>query len=67
MTYQRKTRDEYQLWVNYGQGWEHEISEDTRAELNQRYREYRENCPEYPLKRVSKRVRIGSEYKEGTK
>lgn len=56
--YTRKTRDEYQLHVNYGQGWEHEISEDTRKEAQERKKEYRENCPEYPTKIVVKRVKI---------
>lgn len=53
---QRKTRDEFQLHVNYGQGFEHEISEDTRAEVNLRRREYRENCPQYPVKIVKRRI-----------
>jgi hypothetical protein len=56
--YQRKTRDEYQIHIRYGDryGWEHEISEDTRKEAQQRRREYRENCPEYPVRIVKKRV-----------
>lgn len=47
MPRQRKTRDEWQLHVNCGQGWEHEISEDTFKEARQRRREYTENCPQY--------------------
>ena len=58
MAYKRKTRDEWQLWINYGQGWEHEISEDTGAELKVRRQEYRDNCPEYPTRVKVKRVRI---------
>jgi hypothetical protein len=27
MAYQRKTRDVYRLFVDYGQGWEHELDE----------------------------------------
>jgi hypothetical protein len=50
MTRQRKTRDEWRLWVNYGQGWEHEVSEDTFREARERRKEYRENCPQYPVK-----------------
>lgn len=63
MTYQRKTIDEYQIHVNYGygDGWEHEISEDTLAEARQRAKEYRENCPEYPVKIVCKRVKKGDD------
>lgn len=56
--YVRKTRDEYQLMVDYGQGPEHEISEDSRAEIKQRLHEYRENCPEYPVYWRRRRVRI---------
>lgn len=54
----RKTRDEYQLWIKYGQGWEHEISEDSQSEIRARYKEYRDNCPEYPVKWKKARVRI---------
>lgn len=54
----RKTRDEYQLHVNYGRGWEHELSEDTHAEAQQRRKEYRENCPQYATKIVKRRVLI---------
>ena len=56
MTYTRKTADEYQLHINYGQGWEHEISEDSFREIRGRVREYRENCPQYPVKWVKRRV-----------
>lgn len=56
MRYIRKTKDEYQLLVNYGQGYEHELNEDSRKELMQRVKEYRENCPQYPLK--TKKVRV---------
>lgn len=47
MPYQRKTRDVFRLYVNYGGGWEHEITEDTRREIRARYLEYRQNCPQY--------------------
>ena len=59
MAYKRKTYDDWQLHVNYGQGFEHEISEETRKEVKQRQKEYRENCPEYATKIVYKRVKIG--------
>jgi len=57
--YQRKTKDEYQIHVNYGygDGWEHEISENSYHDAIQRRTEYRENCP-YPVKIVCKRVHI---------
>jgi hypothetical protein len=56
--YTRKTQDTYQLHVNYGQGWEHELSEDSRQEILARVKEYRENCPQYPVKVVKRRERI---------
>lgn len=58
----RKTKDEYQLLIDYGygDGWEHETSEDTRAEILKRVKEYRENCPEYPVKWRARRVPITS-------
>jgi hypothetical protein len=56
--YLRTTRDEWQLWINYGQGWEHEISEDTWRELRERLKEYRANCPEYPVRAKKRRVKI---------
>jgi hypothetical protein len=60
MAYVRKTRDEFQLHVRYPgpHGWEHELSFDTLKELREAQREYRDNCPEYPTKRVKRRVRI---------
>lgn len=58
MAYQRKTRDIWKLMVDYGKGWEHEITEFTRAEAKQRLKEYRENCPQYPARIVMDRERI---------
>ena len=55
--YQRKTIDTWRLYVNYGQGWEHEITEFSRAEARQRRREYRENCPQYSTRIVYRRER----------
>jgi hypothetical protein len=52
---QRKTRNCWRFYVNYGQGWEHEITEYTFAEMRENRKAYRENCP-YPL-----RVRFGRE------
>ena len=59
MTYQRKTRDEFQVQGNYGygHGWETENTEATRKEARQSLREYRDNGPgQYRL--VCKRIRI---------
>ena len=58
MTYQRKTRDVWRLYVNYGYGWEYEFEEDSLSEIKKRKKEYRENCPQYPIKVVKGRERI---------
>ena len=58
MAYQRKTRDIWRLYVDYGCGWEYELDEYSRAEIRQRQKEYRENCPQYPTKVVKSRERI---------
>lgn len=50
MARQRKTRDEWRFWVNYGQGWEHETSEDTYRDARAQAKCYAENCPEYARK-----------------
>lgn len=60
MPYQRKTRDEYQLWQHWGHGWEEVCAEDTRREAMARLREYRENQPGVLVKIVKRRVRIAS-------
>ena len=43
--YQRKTRDRWDILVNYGygDGWEWEISEYTRKEAREQIKSYREN------------------------
>lgn len=57
MTYQRKTRDEFELQGNYGQGWECLTCEGSYPAIRQRLREYRENeGGAYRIK--SRRVRI---------
>lgn len=59
MARQRKTRDEWQVWGNYGYGWDEECSESTRSEGLQRLREYRENGNGvYELRK--RRIRIES-------
>lgn len=58
MAYQRKTRDVWRLWVDYGQDYELELEEYTRAEARQRLKEYRENCPKYPCYISKGRERI---------
>ena len=58
MAYTRKTTDEYQLLSNYGHGWDLETTEETRKEIKQRLREYRENAPMYQYKIKTVRVKI---------
>ena len=41
--YIRKTRDEWQLISNYGYGWEVELTEESKKEIYQRLKEYKEN------------------------
>ena len=55
--YIRKTFDEYHLFVDYGygDGWEHEVTEDTLKEIRKRVKEYRANC-QYPV--MWKKVRV---------
>lgn len=59
-TYVRKTRDVWELHVNYGHGdgWEHEVSEDSWPEMRDRLREYRQNCPQYPVKAIRRREKV---------
>lgn len=49
MTYVRKTSDEFRLFVNYGQGWEYEIAEESRKAIKGQAATYRANCP-YPVR-----------------
>ena len=59
--YKRKTRDEFEIQVDYGYGcgWETEITEDTRKEAKERLKEYRANC-QYAVRMIKKRVRISA-------
>ena len=61
MSYQRKTRDVWHLFVNYEYGWEHELDEFTRSAIKQRVKEYRENCPQYPTKVTKGREKLTQE------
>ena len=40
----------FRIYVHYGQGWEYEIFETSLTEARARVKEYRVNCPEYPVK-----------------
>ena len=39
----------WKIMVNYGQGYEYEIFEESLSEAKKRLKEYRENCS-YPVK-----------------
>lgn len=54
----RKTRDVFEVHVNYGQGWEYATAGDTRKEAREHAKSYRDNAPEYPVKIVRKREPI---------
>lgn len=43
MSYQRKTKDRWDIMTNWGYGWECENSEYTREDARRSLREYREN------------------------
>lgn len=62
MAYVRTTRDEWQLWVKYdtAHGYEYEVNEPTYKLICQRAREYRENCPQYPLKIKKARIKVAA-------
>jgi hypothetical protein len=43
--YVRKTVDEWQIWTNYGYGWENETTELTFREAREQVKCYRANVP----------------------
>lgn len=45
----------WRLWIDYGQGWEHELDELTKDEYKVNRKAYRENCP-YPQKWTRARI-----------
>lgn len=55
---QRKTKDEWVLMADYGQGFEEEITESTKPEIFQRLKEYRTNAPQYHYTYKKRRVKI---------
>lgn len=58
MAYIRKTKDEFQLLCNYGEGWEYLLTEYTLKEAQTQLKDYVENMPDYQYKIVKKRVPI---------
>ena len=57
MAYIRKTRDEWEIQGNYGQGWECVNTEDTRQDAKRSLKEYQDNEP-HTFKIVKKRIRL---------
>lgn len=53
-----KTVKCWRFYLNYGQGWEHEITEFTREAMKENRKAYRENCPQYGLRIVCGRERV---------
>lgn len=43
MSYQRKTKDRWDIMTNWGYGWESENSEYNREDAKRSLKEYREN------------------------
>lgn len=44
MAYKRKTRDIWRFYVDYGEGFEYEGADYSRAAARQTQREYAQNC-----------------------
>jgi recombinational DNA repair ATPase RecF len=50
MAYVRKTKDEYRILGNYGQGWEEVTAAPTYPEARGYLKDYRENDPQHGYK-----------------
>ncbi len=57
MSYQRKTRDEWEIQSNSGYGWDLECTEETAKAAREQVKCYRANTP-YPIRIVKRRVKI---------
>lgn len=55
---QRKTKDEWHVEVNYGNGWELECVEESRKDAVEQRRCYHQNC-QYPVRICKRRIRLG--------
>lgn len=58
----RKTIDLYEIQANYGygDGWEYECAEYTRADAKERLKEYRINAPQYQYRCISRREHVSA-------
>jgi hypothetical protein len=61
MTYQRKTRDYWEIEQSVCGSWEPVNAEETWREAKRSLREYRENQPEYPVRARKRRERVEAE------
>ena len=61
MAYVRKTYDEYEVWTNYGYGWEVEVTEPTRKEAVETMKAYILNCRELSGIKIVRRRRYRHE------
>lgn len=60
MAYQRKTRDYFEVQVNYGygEGWECATAGYELKAIRENLKEYRENAPEYRYRLKKMREKI---------
>lgn len=58
MTYQRKTADEYTLQGFYSGSWEDLTAEETRAQIREQLKTYRENEPGTPYRIIKRRIKL---------
>ena len=58
MTYQRKTRDYWDIEQQTAEGWEVVSSEVTRQDTRRCLKDYRENQPQYSVRSIKRRERI---------
>ena len=56
MEYERKTVYVYEIWSNYGYGWEAECECEDRADAKRLLREYNENAPQGAHKLRHRRI-----------
>ena len=56
MAYERKTVDVWEIWSNYGYGWEVECEGDDWKSARQLLRDYNENAPQEDHKLRHRRI-----------
>lgn len=58
MAYKRKTCDEYQLWGNWGYGWDYILAESSLKEAREQMRCYRKNDARADYRIIKKRIKL---------